>query len=398
MLNKFTNLSLQCFANRQATCDLAYGREQQQWLSLQGTQTAWAELKTWPAYGPTPLYSLETIASELSIQHLWYKDEAPRFGLGSFKALGGAYAVFRQLAHHVQTVTGVSRISAQDLLSGTYRTLTQSVTVTTATDGNHGRSVAWGAQQFGCRCVIYIHAEVSAGREAAIATYGAEIIRVSGNYDNSVHQATHDAQQNNWILVSDTSHPGYTQIPCDVMQGYTVMGAEALAQLPEGLIPTHVFVQAGVGGLAAAVCAYLWEYFGRSRPTCIVVEPERAACVYATAQAGDCVTLDDPVDTLMACLSSGHTSLVAWEILRHSADFFLTIPDSAAVLTMKALTTNKPPIVAGESGGAGLAGLLAIAQHPELRQQIGLTAESRVLTFGTEGATDPEIYQQLIQS
>ena len=134
------------------------------------------------------------------------------------------------------------------------------------------------------------------------------------------------------------------------------------------------------------------------RPTCIVVEPERAACVYATAQAGECVTLDGPVDTLMACLSSGHTSLVAWEILRHSADFFLTIPDSAAVLTMQTLATNHPPIVAGESGGAGLAGLLAIAQHPDLRQQIGLTAKSCVLTFGTEGATDPEIYKQLIQS
>jgi diaminopropionate ammonia-lyase len=208
MLDRFTNLGVRCLANVQAQRGLTYGMDQQQWLSLQGTQSAWAELSTWPAYEPTPLYSLDEIASKLSLQQLWYKDEAPRFGLGSFKALGGAYAVFCQLAQQVQSVTGTALIGAADLLSGQYRSLTEAVTVTTATDGNHGRSVAWGAQQFGCRCVIYLHAGVSVGREAAIAAYGAEIVRVAGNYDDSVHQAAQDAAANGWVLVSDTSHPG----------------------------------------------------------------------------------------------------------------------------------------------------------------------------------------------
>jgi diaminopropionate ammonia-lyase len=185
-------------------------------------------------------------------------------------------------------------------------------------------------------------------------------------------------------------------VPCDVMQGYTVMVAEALVQLSPDQYPTHVFVQAGVGGLAAAVFAYLWERFGPHRPTCIVVEPEQAACVYATAQQGDQVTLTGDLDTVMAGLSSGHTSWVAWEILRHCTDFFLTIPDSAAVLTMQQLANHQPSIVAGESGIAGLAGLIAVCQLPALRAQLNLTETSRVLTFGTEGATDLEIYQRLI--
>jgi diaminopropionate ammonia-lyase len=392
----FANLPVACLRNPQARRDLAYGAQPQPWLSLQGTAAAWAELRQWPDYQPTPLRSLRAIAHALDLDHLWYKDEADRFGLGSFKALGGAYAVFRQLVDYVQTATGQTDITAADLCSGRYRDLTQAVTVTTATDGNHGRSVAWGAQQFGCRCVIYLHAGVSAGREAAISAYGAEMVRVAGNYDDSVRQAAEDAATHGWILVSDTAHPGNTAIPSVVMQGYTVMVAEVFDQLPPDPLPTHVFVQAGVGGLAAAVCAYLWERFGRDRPTIIVVEPDRAACVYATAQQGELVTLEGDQDTLMACLSSGHTSTIAWDILRHSADFFITIPDEAAVLAMQHLAHQRSPIVAGESGVAGLAGVLAVCQQPAIRQQLGLTTTSRVLTFGTEGATDPEIYQQLI--
>lgn len=222
------------------------------------------------------------------------------------------------------------------------------------------------------------------------------MVRVAGNYDDSVRQAAEDAQAHGWILVSDTAHPGNTTIPSVVMQGYTVMVAEVFDQLPPDQLPTHVFVQAGVGGLAAAVCAYLWERWGRDRPTTIVVEPDRAACVYATAQQGKLVTLEGDQDTLMACLSSGHTSTIAWDILRHSSDWFITIPDEAAVLTMQHLAHPRSPIVGGESGVASLAGLLTVGQRSDLRQQLGLTTTSRVLTFGTEGATDPEIYQKLI--
>ena len=395
-LPQFADWPVACLRNPQARRDLVYDAQSTQWLSLAGTAAAWGELRQWPTYQPTPLRSLHDLAANLSIQQLWYKDEASRFGLGSFKALGGAYAVFRQLVQPVEAATGKADITAADLCSGQYRDLTQTVTVTTATDGNHGRSVAWGAQQFGCRCVIYLHAGVSAGREAAIAAYGAEMVRVAGNYDDSVHQAAADAETHGWILVSDTAHPGDTEIPSVVMQGYTVMVAEVFDQLPPEQLPTHVFVQAGVGGLAAAVCAYLWERLGRDRPTCIVVEPDRAACVYATAQQGELVTLAGDGETLMACLSSGHTSTIAWDILRHSADWFITIPDEAAVLTMQQLAHQRSPIVGGESGVAGLAGLLAVCQRSDLRQQLGVTSESRVLTFGTEGATDPDIYQQLI--
>ncbi|RZM83011.1 diaminopropionate ammonia-lyase [Leptolyngbya iicbica LK] len=395
-MTPFANLPVACLRNPQARRDLAYDDQPQQWLSLSGTAAAWAELHQWSNYQPTPLRSLPEIATDLDLDQIWYKDESDRFGLGSFKALGGAYAVFRQLVDYVQTATGQTDLTAADLLSGRYRELTQAVTVTTATDGNHGRSVAWGAQQFGCRCVIYLHAGVSAGREAAIAAYGAEMVRVAGNYDDSVRQAAEDAQAHGWILVSDTAHPGNTTIPSVVMQGYTVMVAEVFDQLPPDQLPTHVFVQAGVGGLAAAVCAYLWERWGRDRPTTIVVEPDRAACVYATAQQGKLVTLEGDQDTLMACLSSGHTSTIAWDILRHSSDWFITIPDEAAVLTMQHLAHPRSPIVGGESGVASLAGLLTVGQRSDLRQQLGLTTTSRVLTFGTEGATDPEIYQKLI--
>ncbi len=354
------------------------------------------EIETWPDYAATPLLELPGLAEQAGFARLWYKDEAGRFGLGSFKALGGAYAVSRILIDAIARQTGEQATTA-DLLSGRFRDITSGITVTCATDGNHGRSVAWGAQQFGCHCVIYIHATVSEGRRQAIERFGAEVLRTTGNYDDSVRQAAQDAERLGRIVVSDTSYPGYMDIPRYVMQGYAVLADEAMAQLPE--TPTHVFLQGGVGGFAAAVIARFRERYGAGRPRMIVVEPERAACIYASIQAGRPVAVEGELNTLMAGLACGEVSLLAWEILQQGMDDVLTVSDPAAVACMRLLAEGgggDPPLVAGESAVAGLAGALLARQQPALAAVLELGADSRVLVIGTEGDTDPEVYRQLV--
>ncbi len=334
-------------------------------------------IRAWPGYAPTPLHSLPGLAAQLGLATLHYKDEGPRFGLGSFKALGGAYAVARLVAE---------RGSARGL------------TVTCATDGNHGRSVAWGAQRSGCRCVIFVHAGVSAARVAAIERYGAEVRRVPGNYDDSVRHAADTAAAEGWTVVSDTSYPGYTDIPRHVMQGYAVLAEEAIEQ-SGGAAPTHLFLQGGVGGFAAAVLAHYWEHFGAARPAAVVVEPDRAACLLASARTGRPEVVHGELDTIMAGLACGEPSLLAWDILRAGADAFMSIPDALALDTMRALAqplAGDPAIVGGESGVAGLAGLVAAAADPEIRATIGLGAGSRVLVVGTESDTDPALYARIV--
>jgi diaminopropionate ammonia-lyase len=366
--------------------------------SLAAHRDAKTEIAAWPGFAATPLHDLKALARQAGLGAVWYKDEASRFGLGSFKALGGAYAVLRQLKRIVAARLGkpVGAISSADLLAGRHRDIVADVTVTCATDGNHGRSVAWGASLFGCRCVIYIHALVSAGREAAIAQYGARVVRTQGNYDDSVREAQRDAEAKDWIVVSDTSYPGYRDIPRDVMQGYSVMAAEALAQCPQP--PTHVFVQGGVGGLAAAVLAWLWESLGPRRPRFVVVEPDKADCLYRSARAGRPEAVHGDLDTIMAGLACGEVSLIAWDILARGADAFMTVPDAAAVATMRRLARpdgGDPAIVAGESAVAGLAGALAARQDPQWAASLALDDASRILVFGSEGATDPALYAQL---
>src|SRR5688572_10532206 len=246
--------------NLQASPEAAYGPTQRAALDEAGFARAWETVTRWPGYRPTPLVRLPGLARAAGIGELAYKDEGGRFGLGSFKALGGAYAVYRLLARMIAEKSGAAEPSVDDLLSGRHRALTRDITVASATDGNHGRSVAWGAKLFGCRCVIYIHASVSEGRRAAIAAYGAEVVRIKGNYDDSVQQCAEGAARKGWYVVSDTAYEGYWQIPCDVMQGYAVMAEEIVRELREP--PTHVFLQGGVGGLAAAVVARFWQVWG----------------------------------------------------------------------------------------------------------------------------------------
>ncbi|MBR0567113.1 diaminopropionate ammonia-lyase [Azoarcus sp. L1K30] len=367
-------------------------------LSLAAHAEAMTEIGEWPGYAPTPLVGLPGLARAAGLGAIHYKHEAGRFGLGSFKALGGAYAVLRLLKNEILRRTG-QHASSRELIAGKFADIVSGITVTCATDGNHGRSVAWGAQTFGCQCVIYIHATVSEGRREAIARYGAEVIRTAGNYDDAVRTADADAKTHGRFIVSDTSYPGYTDVPRDVMQGYSVMVEEALQQWPEAAPPTHVFIQGGVGGLAAAVCAQMWERLGDARGRFIVVEPDKAACLYASALAGAPTAVHGDLDTLMAGLACGEVSLIAWEVLAAGTHDFLTIPDAAAVDTMRLLADTPfgdTPIAAGESAVAGLAGLLMACSRPRLAADLGLGPDSRVLLFGSEGATDPELYARLV--
>jgi diaminopropionate ammonia-lyase len=250
---------------------------------------------------------------------------------------------------------------------------------------------------FGCRCVIYVHASVSEGRCNAIARYGAEVRRVSGNYDDAVRQADQDARANGWFVVSDTSYEGYVSVPRDVMQGYSVMADEALRQMPSP--PTHVFVQGGVGGLAASVCAHLWQRYGGKRPVYVVVEPEKADCLYRSAVAGRPTVVHGALDTIMAGLACGEVSLLAWKILQPGADAFMTVTDEAAAEMMRILASGRfddRPIVSGESAVAGLVGLALAATDQDARARLALGPDSIALVIGTEGATDEEVYRQIV--
>ncbi|MCP5270984.1 MAG: diaminopropionate ammonia-lyase [Burkholderiaceae bacterium] len=366
-------------------------------LNAAGFDAAQAAITRWPGYAPTPLVALPALAARLQLAALHYKDEGTRFGLKSFKALGGAYAVYRLLAQAVARETGGPLPEADELLSGRWRNLVQGFTVTCATDGNHGRSVAWGAQLFGCRCVIYIHATVSEGRRAAIARYGAEVVRVSGNYDDSVRHADAQAKAHGWTVVSDTTYEGYRDIPIDVMHGYGVMSREVVAQL-HGEPPTHVLVQAGVGAFASSVAAVFWLAWGPRRPKLIIVEPTQADCHLQSALAGHPVAVTGDLDTVMAGLACGEVSPAAWEIVASAADAFVAIDDRFALDGVRAFaspTGGDPALVSGETGATGLGALLAAQADPALRALLGLDASSRVLLLGSEGDTDPEIYRQI---
>ena len=367
-------------------------------LKSGGYERARREISSWPEYRPTPLVPLPGLARAAGLDAIWYKDEGGRFGLGSFKALGGAYALSHHLIGAIRETTGATATTA-DLIDGTYRDLTSKITVTSATDGNHGRSVAWGAQMFGCQCVIYIHAIVSDGRKQTIEKFGAKVVRIDGNYDDSVRQAATDAIEFNRQVISDTSYDGYMETPKHVMYGYGVMASEAVEQLPDRQRPTHVFIQGGCGGLAAAVFAYLQQCWGENRPQFIVVEPKTAACLYASALKGEAVVIPGEMDTMMAGLACGEASLLAWQYLSHNADAFITISDQSAIEAMRALADGvkgDPPLIAGESAVAGLAAALVARLDPDQSKLLGLSEDSRILVFGTEGATDPEVYQRIV--
>ena len=358
---------------------------------------AHAEISRWPGYAPTPLQALPALAARVGLGALHYKDESPRFGLNSFKALGGAYATLRAIKRELLRRGVADAATLDDLVARRYAKEVASITITSATDGNHGRSVAWGAQLFGCRAVIFIHAGVSENRRAAIARYGAEVVRVDGGYDDSVRHTFAEARVHGWFVVQDTAKGDYREAPRDITCGYGVIASEIMQQMREP--PTHVLVQAGVGGVASAICAQFWIGWGERRPFVIVLEPMRADCVFQSIAAGRQVVVAGDLDTVMAGLSCGEVSDLAWEILREGSDAAIAIDDKLALDGMRALaqpTGDDTAIVGGECSGGAVGALLGLAERPDLRRQLGIDGSSRVLVIGTEGDTDPEIYARVV--
>ena len=343
----------------------------------------------------TPLVALSGLAREVGVAAIHIKDEGHRLGLGSFKALGGAYAVIRLVLEEAGQRLGRT-VDLAELHSQEVRAVAREMTVACATDGNHGRSVAQGAELVGARAAIFVHSGVSDERVAAIARFGAEMIPVEGTYDDSVREAARIAEAKGWIIVSDTSWPGYERIPGLVMQGYTALVREALRQMPEP--PTHVFIQSGVGGIAAAVAGHLAIALGDRRPVFTVVDPARAACLFETARAGRPVTIAQGEPTVMAMLECYEPSLVAWRILSRAADAFMTVDEVDATGIMNRLArpvSGDQAIVAGESGGVGLAGALKAIADPVIKAALSIDHRSRIFVVNTEGATDPGKYAEI---
>ena len=366
-------------------------------LSPENFATAFEEITCWEGYAVTPLVSLDDLAEQIGVAKLLYKHEGPRFGLGSFKALGGSYAALRVLQREISKVHGHS-VSLADIRSGKYAEDCANITLVSATDGNHGRSLAWGCQRFGAPCRIYIHAEVSKGREVAMKELGADVIRIEGDYDDSVALAKSEAEENGWFVVSDTSWPGYSEPPRDVMSGYGVMVREICDALDQA--PTHVFLQGGVGGLAAGVVAGLKQYWKEDSPRVVIVEPDLAACLFESAKQGKATTVAIEEETIMAGLSCGEPSEMAWEILSQEASDFLTIPEQIVAPTVRLLARpmgTDDALEAGESAVAGLAAVIAARSDAALSDQLGLDGKSRVLLIGSEGVTDPEIFARIME-
>lgn len=341
-----------------------------------------AVITRWPGYAPTPLVSLPELARACGVRQLLYKDESKRFGLGSFKALGGAYAVAALVASHQQQGGAIGDL-----------------TVTTATDGNHGRSVAWGAQQAGCRAEIYIHAHVSHERQAAMEAFGARVHRIDGNYEASLAACKDDAEANNWTIVSDTSWEGYSKIPQMVMAGYSLIGREVLAQLETGCSLSHCFLPVGVGGLAAGIVAPLWHALGTNLPLITTVESHYSACFLESIAAGKPSLVSITEETVMAGLSCGEVSDLAWQLLQPVLHHCMAIGDDAVAPLMAALADGSggaAALEAGECATAGIAALLAARQQEDGGKALQLDADSVVLVIGTEGATDPRLYASML--
>lgn len=347
-----------------------------------------------PSYRATPLHDLSLLAQRLGVAQVYVKDESGRFGLGSFKALGGAYAVARIALAHVEKA--LDRVVAPtELLDPNIRAHLLGLTVGCATDGNHGKSVAAGANLLGMRARIFVHEGVSKERVEAIAQYGADIVVVPGNYDDAVAFSERECEANGWTIVSDTSWEGYEEIPRTVMQGYTMMVHELASQL-EGP-PTHVFLQAGVGGFAAAVAASMVLSINSSIKF-VIVEPDRAPCLFESVRVGACTAVPAQQPTVMSMLECYRPSDIAWDVLSSLGTAFMTVGEEDAVDAMRTLARfgQSAGLISGESGAAGAAGLIAACKSESVRAALGLDAGARVLLFSTEGATAPSIYEALV--
>ncbi len=355
-------------------------------------------------YRMSPLKGLSGLASMLGVGGIWVKDESQRLSLNSFKVLGGSFALYQFLRKRL----GIRdrELTVSELKSDKVRAELGELIFATATDGNHGRGVAWAAMELGFKCVVYVHERTTKSRVRAIEEYGAEVKVIAGTYDDAVRKITQDAAENGWQIISDTTWEGYQDIPCWVMQGYTTLMSEVQEQLSaQGILrPTHVFVQAGVGALAASVIGYYQRLFRTDRPVTVVVEPEKAACLYASAEKGDGLphSVGGTLDTIMAGLACGDPSPFAWDILDKTSDFFLSCPDFVAAKGMRVYgmpVAGDPFIVSGESGAVTLGALMFILDTPgltDLKERMKLGPDSQILLINTEGNTDPEDFRRIV--
>ena len=373
-------------------------------MSLEEMQKANNFHKSFPQYTVTPLTGLPHLAEYLGVKRLYVKDESYRFGLNAFKVLGGSYAIAKYIAK--QLGRDVSEVPYSVLTSEKLREEFGQATFFTATDGNHGRGVAWMARRLGQRCVVYMPKGTAPERLENVRRQGAQASILDCNYDGCVHLAEQHARENDWILTQDTAWDGYEQIPTRIMQGYTTIAREIDAQLAEmgEAMPTHILLQAGVGSFAAAMLGYYAAKLGDARPVSVIVEPNAADCILRTARADDgqlrFVTGDMP--TIMAGLACGEPSTVSWRILDAYADAFLAMPDSAAAGGMRMLGNPLPGdarIISGESGASTAGALREIMVNPaltELRERLNFGPGARVLLISTEGDTDRENYRRIV--
>ena len=343
-------------------------------LSEKEIDDAYSSISKWEGYASTPLILLNKLAKELNVNKIFYKDENKRFNLKSFKALGGAYAV-------------------EKITKGN-----KDIVVATATAGNHGRSVAWGARRLGLKCKIFISEFVSDARGQAMADLGAEVVKVKGNYEKSLMECIKQSTKNNWQIVQDVAWKDYMLVPKYTMAGYTVMMKEIVDELKNEKI-THVILQAGVGGMAGAMVAGIARYL-ENVPTTIVVEPDSAACVMESIKSGKIEKIDIKRESLMGGMSCGEVSLVPWEILKNSVKYCISLPDDDIAKTMRLLGNSSfsdEKIIAGENSAPGVISLISSCEDQNIKEKLKLNNNSNVLLIGCEGDTDKEMYQKLIK-
>ena len=342
-------------------------------LSSDDIDEAYKVISNWDNYSPTPLISLNKLNNKLKLNKIFYKDESKRFHLKSFKALGGAYAV-------------------EKIIKGNDKKV-----ISTATAGNHGRSVAWGSQKNNLECKIFISEFVSESRAQVMRSFGADVIRVKGNYEDSLNECIKQSKKNNWQIVQDVAWEDYKLVPKLTMAGYSVMMKEVSEQITNEKI-SHIILQAGVGGMAAAMVAGIARYLDHI-PQIIVVEPDSAACVLESIKKGKIEKISIEKESIMGGMSCGEVSLVPWKILKNSVHFCVTVPDDYISKTVKYLANkefSEEKIIGGECSTPGIASLNGLSNDHETRKKISLNENSNVLLFGCEGDADEELYQKLL--
>jgi len=335
---------------------------------------AYLTISEWDSYRPTPLLLLNKLSKELNLNKIYYKDESKRFDLKSFKALGGAYAV--------EKVTKGNK----------------DITVSTATAGNHGRSVAWGAKRLGLKCKIFISEYVSDARGKAMELLGADVVKVKGNYEQSLIECIKQSTENNWQIVQDVAWNDYMLVPTLTMAGYSVMMKEIVDQINNEKI-THIFLQAGVGGMAGAMVAGAARYL-ENVPIMVVVEPDSAACVMESIKSGTIKKIDIQRESLMGGMSCGEPSLVPWKILKKSVNNCISLPDDDIGKTMKLCANasfGDDNIIAGENSAPGIISLIASCNDENIKNKLNLNSNSNILLVGCEGDTDQEMYKKLLK-